>query len=715
MQDIFGRPLGAPPSQSGDFMRGIKQSGYELKGTGYGLLGLAGGMYGIDSLKQYGLENANEAFSKSEALGKPTDQLEGIDSVGSGVDWLQHGLGYVVGQAVPSILTGGVGSLIGKQIAKKGVQKLTEMEVKQLMQQAAQRGAIIGAGAASYGQEAGSIYPDMVKEGHDEPWRAAAFAVPAAALDVLPEMRIAKKLFPFANEAAGAMVKAGTTPIRRGLIEGATQAGLEGITEAAQSVVERAAAYKSLTDKEALSDYANSAALGVLGGGVLGGVTGYLSPGHSILPSGNPQVDPNQGPTTPTQPPPFQYTKLAPTPMEMTADDASARLEQALPVQPPQPSIILPEQGQPAARPEPAAPSPQIIIPGQEQQAAPQQIIAPSNIPDTRTAYGIAAQKQAQGKLLTPYETYLLKNPPATPKIEIAKDNTVVRPSVAEDGAMHTAEQFGYNMTPKRLVVAKAAEQARLEGNLDEGSYDQIHTLLMQSKIPRAEAVLSKATQQTQENQNGVQIQGQSPAGQEAPVPIQTGQVAPAANAPVGNASVQEGRNGQGQTRLLEPTTPQKVVKQEAAPVKEAKPKPVQKPKVEAPVVSPKEFYEDNHQDGEPKYEDLSKEDKAIWDDSVANGTASADSYDKFQRRIKRNEAAAKRTSKAVEEDEGESTPSMHGTIRAIPDVLKKAPRKVLNKIKVKLDNGKTVGVKEALSSIDKEIEGYKTILKCVG
>lgn len=713
MADIFGNPLGTPPS-SGDFVRGAKQSFQELKGTGYGLLGLTGAGLGIQGLKDYGLENAQEAFGKSAAMGKPTDQLEGINSFGDAADYLQRGLGYVGGQAIPAIMTGGIGAIVGRKLVQKGIQSLTKEEIAYLSTQAAQRGAIAGSAISSYGQEAGSIYPEMVQEGHDEPGRAAAFALPAAALDVLPEMRIVKKLFPFANQGVEA---AGKGIVRRVATEGGKQALAEGVTEAAQTAIERQAAYKPLDDKEAWSEYANAAALGALGGGVLGGATGAFKPGANVLPTANPSmqgeldlgqggggqpnvnadmlnVGPIQEPTTPTtasQPDLFsqQFSfdpSLKPTTDQMvTPDQAATQLSQIAPEQPaPNPAgIILPGQG-PTTAPAPAVqpPTPQIVVPGQPEPAT-QPIIVPQNGPDIHTAYAVAMRKKERGELLTPFEVYLTKEQPGRAPVDVATDKTVVRPSDAEEAANYSATQFGYKMTPKRLTVAKAAEEAKMEGRLDEASYDQIHTLLGQSKLGKAASVLLESTKEATNEKQETPVPAQVPQRQEAPV----GQNAPIANdAPVQEVGRQDEKPG-----LLG-----KVAKKE--------------PKPKKPVFNPREKYEDNHQDGEPTYDELSKEDRAIWDDAVANGEGTIEKYDKFQSRLKRNSKA-----KVAPKEQGEDVPSISGTIRKGVDILRKAPPAVLNRIKVKMATAENVPIREALSAIDKELEGYKIILKCVG
>jgi hypothetical protein len=155
------------------------------------------------------------------------------------------------------------------------------LAAKNQVAKASTRGAVGGMAASSYGQEAGSIYPEMVAEGYDEPGRAALFALPAAALDVIPEARAAKQIL-----MPGA---------RKGILkEMRNQALGESLTEGGQTGIERAAAYKSLTSSDAMSEYANAMALGALGGGMMGGIGAGLhnrATEANMLSTANPTAD----------------------------------------------------------------------------------------------------------------------------------------------------------------------------------------------------------------------------------------------------------------------------------------------------------------------------------------------------------------------------------------------------------------------------------------
>lgn len=483
--DDIGAIQGLAKPQDGDFVRGLKQSGHELLGTGYGMLGLAGAGTGIDALKAWGLEKAKERFDASEALGKPTDQLEGIGSVGDAADYLQRGLGYVAGQAIPSIVTGGVGSLIGKKLVAEGVKNAARQTAYGLMEtgvapqvaegigariaaeqvaKAQTRGALAGAGLTSYVQEAGSMYPEMVKEGHDEPGRAALFAAPAAALDVIPELGLWGKVFKPKGVGLPGQVQDGFWKTVGK--EAGKQAGMEAGTEAAQTAIERAAAYKALTGKEAMSDYLNSAALGALGGGVIGGAT---APFNMIPTANQPPPSPADTPPAAEQKPlgllphyPEEPMVVFPDGTTMTAAEArqqradgftysapagTAETAVSEPVAPAapvgektpffEPPIVDGTQYPDRAliRPQPA-----IALPGNAEGT---QVLNPNpqlELPGGLTPLQVwqgVYEKQQRGELLTQQEIFVLNNPPnGIPTPQAAAAGPAVRQPQPTQGEM---------------------------------------------------------------------------------------------------------------------------------------------------------------------------------------------------------------------------------------------------------------------------------------
>jgi len=255
--------------------------------------------------------------------------------LGAIVDWVQYGLGYVTGQAAQSIavgvagaaaggmaagpggaVAGGVGgavtgaaggtavralatkmagSIIEKQAAKIAEVQLAKLAAEGVVTEAAKAavmqqakaaavksvGQAIGAGAGTVAltsiQEGGSIFADAMEEAKKQGreldgtdlariWAGTAGAtVLESAADMLGLGALSGRVK--LGSGTGGMVGRAATG---GAILGAS----EGATEVGQTAFERFGAGKELTSDEAVKDYINSGALGVLGGSAMGGISG---------------------------------------------------------------------------------------------------------------------------------------------------------------------------------------------------------------------------------------------------------------------------------------------------------------------------------------------------------------------------------------------------------------------------------------------------------
>jgi hypothetical protein len=349
MDDLFGSsaapPAAAPaapaPAPQGDFGRGFGIAGKQLKQTGYGAAALIGDTFGSDGLKQWGLKGYKEAEKEIQAVSKDTDSFTtAIDKgAGSVVDWLQYAAGYLSGQAVETLAAAGAGALVGGAMSgpaapagavggavagainrtavqtgvKAAIGKMVDKEAERLVlkgvaadvaaQQAAKSvyrgiGARAGMTLVNATQELGSIYGEAVDEakgGDVSLARVWLSGIAATAVDSWAD-----------SKALG-----GITDAFKGKTRGASIAaeafkgGLrEGLTEGVQTAIERFGATKDLASAEAFKEYIDSAAIGVLGGTVTGGVKGAVSklavPGQPA----DPNVDPaNPDPTGLPKPP----------------------------------------------------------------------------------------------------------------------------------------------------------------------------------------------------------------------------------------------------------------------------------------------------------------------------------------------------------------------------------------------------------------------------
>ena len=284
---------GQGPSSEGEFGKGFGRSFAEIPGLLAGLGAYAADVVGADKARdamlqfakdredyvqqQYGSENAS--FS---------DVLSGkADAVG----FLKNASGYVTGQALQSIITGGVGAGIVKAMAKKGIvdasekfaaeqlakgataeaaKKATEDFMKAQAAKAGFAGFNVGAGAQNLTMEIGSIYPEAVEQARQEGReldagdlaRVGLAGAGAAAVDTAME-RVSLGRVMGGSKASGNIAGRAAREIPAGMAR-------ESATEGIQTELERYGAGKSLTDADAMRDVIDSMAVGAIGGGQAG-------------------------------------------------------------------------------------------------------------------------------------------------------------------------------------------------------------------------------------------------------------------------------------------------------------------------------------------------------------------------------------------------------------------------------------------------------------
>ena len=219
-----------------------------------------------------------------------TDAWDGKVSWG---DFLANAAGYVAGQALQSIATGGMGAIGARMLAKQGAKEAMEAaaakaiaagaskeaaeaaSVKALAEyggKAATRGAVAGAGAQNFGMELGSIYPDAVEQAEKDgrtldagdKFKVFAAASLAAGVDTAGEAIMASRVL----KGSGA---GGKGILGRALREVPSGMAREAGTEAIQTGIEQWGASKPLDVREIV----DSAGVGAVGGG-LGGAGASL-------------------------------------------------------------------------------------------------------------------------------------------------------------------------------------------------------------------------------------------------------------------------------------------------------------------------------------------------------------------------------------------------------------------------------------------------------
>jgi len=216
-----------------------------------------------------------EEYGNKVVQANPADMpsVQEIKSVGDALNFASERVAEIIPQAVAPLAAAGVATLAGAAAPVVGA-------------------ASLGAGAlSSFGQSYGGIREQQREQGIEDKARAAAFAAPSAALDILGVGRFV----PGAGRVLGDIVETGLKGVAK---TGARVGAEEGITEVAQTALERGGSLKSLTDEEAQAEYLNALAAGVVGGGGIGAGGAAV---RTVTGQPTPEAEPG---TEPPPPPP---------------------------------------------------------------------------------------------------------------------------------------------------------------------------------------------------------------------------------------------------------------------------------------------------------------------------------------------------------------------------------------------------------------------------
>lgn len=337
--DQFDKPKGAnpfdqfdsgykKPAGDGQMVSGFKRSFEEVPGMLAGVGGFGADIVGAtetrDALLGYAKRKQEEVGAAH--AGDAQSITDTWDGKTGWLDFLANASGYVAGQALQSIATGGLGAFGAKMLASKGAKEVAEAAAAKAIaggatEAAAQaaaaealaaattkamtRGAAAGAGAQNMNMELGSIYPDAVEEagGADnldggDKFRVFAAASLAAGVDTLGEAINASRALKGskAGQAIGAdgMVKPGPGMLGRMAREVPAGMAREAGTEGVQTVLEQYGAAKTIGDAESIKDIVDSMGVGAVGGGLAGGIAARKArePDPVVPPAAKPGSDP---------------------------------------------------------------------------------------------------------------------------------------------------------------------------------------------------------------------------------------------------------------------------------------------------------------------------------------------------------------------------------------------------------------------------------------
>ena len=341
----------APPSSDGDLSRGWKRAFAQVPELAYGTGALAAmsaeKMFGEGGISTAVKDYFSEKFSAKQAVNQQyvpsvdfTDAWDSLQggNLGAMADWLQDSAGYVAGQALQTAVTGGVGAVVGKAaitkllggaVANQAARLAEDMVVKQGVTAAAKDAAIkaalpeatklaaqrtaqaIGAGVAlgaqNVGMEAGDIYGGLIEQakqtGQDitgddllRAWGAAAVAAGTETATDLLGLGAVTGRIKIGTKSVQSMTGLGGRAARAGVAAG-VGAPIEAGQEYVQTWLEQYGAGRDPDSPEAERERINAAAVGGLGGTMVGGAAGVISSPITPAPTPSPQTTPTPQPS----------------------------------------------------------------------------------------------------------------------------------------------------------------------------------------------------------------------------------------------------------------------------------------------------------------------------------------------------------------------------------------------------------------------------------
>lgn len=279
-----GELLGVYDPDQGNFSRGIDSAIDSTQAMGYGAGALIADTVGATDARNSMLRGYQQNMAQVEQRARPTDSYENINSVGDALDFASYYSGYGLAQGAQAIATGGLGSLVGKQVVKQGIKRQAKDLLSDSSQAAIQRGGKVGGyggfGAQAVGTELGATYGGAVDRALETGQsiddinlgKVYGYGTAAGLMEGVADVATAglARVGP-----AKSLMQAATKSRARGLASGAAKgAAVEGFTEGVQTGLEDLGAGYSREEARFFDPTAVLA--GAIGGGQLGGAGGFL-------------------------------------------------------------------------------------------------------------------------------------------------------------------------------------------------------------------------------------------------------------------------------------------------------------------------------------------------------------------------------------------------------------------------------------------------------
>lgn len=320
------------PSYVGEFKGAFGSAVDQLQASGFALGALAAhgakalGIPGAEPIRNNLLRLMNEQQDEANSF-QPSvpsyEKISGAHPIEDTARYLTYGAGTVAPSMAQAVVSGIAGAAVGSAIGpegtvggafaglaerklaqkilsaalEKGTEGMTlEFAAKQLTKKeiadeakrlAVEYGGQAALMASSIGQEVGSIYADAP----DAPLPAIGYGIPAGLLDVLPESYVLSRFFGHGAKVGEEAAKGAMAYFKRFAAEAAKTVPMEGSTEAAQTLLEIAAAKSARGESPAsftADDYKNALNAGIIGaiGGLgMAPVAAAGNPGARINPA----------------------------------------------------------------------------------------------------------------------------------------------------------------------------------------------------------------------------------------------------------------------------------------------------------------------------------------------------------------------------------------------------------------------------------------------
>ena len=223
------------------------------------------------------MRHAQKVGEEIQAVPPEVPSFSDIQSPGDAGTYAAENLAQLLPNIVATMIPGGMGAKLAQKGAQAAATGMAKEAAEKFITRQVVKGGAAGAAPVTIGIESGTIYSDIAeKTGQRAPGVALTAGVAAGSLDVVPALFALRRLF--GPEVSQRITKG---LLRRMGRAGAEQVLGEGLTEGAQTWIERRAVEfvdpeQKTMSAEGVDEIINSMIVGALGGAVMGGTVGAV-------------------------------------------------------------------------------------------------------------------------------------------------------------------------------------------------------------------------------------------------------------------------------------------------------------------------------------------------------------------------------------------------------------------------------------------------------